>query len=125
MENRWKELADVAAAALLDRRGRDVALLDTEEMTTVCDGFLLASGRSTLQVRALADAVEEEVGKKLKMAPLRMEGYQGGRWIVLDYAGLMVHIFHTEDREFYNLEKLWDRGENRTDYRDEKPEALV
>ena len=78
MENRWKELADVAAAALLDRRGRDVALLDTEEMTTVCDGFLLASGRSTLQVRALADAVEEEVGKKLKMAPLRMEGYQGG-----------------------------------------------
>lgn len=119
MEQRWKELADVAADALLDRRAQDVTLLDTEQMTTVCDGFLLASGRSTLQVKALADAVEEKVGEKLRIAPVRKEGYAAGRWIVLDYSGLMVHIFHTEDREFYNLEKLWDRTENRFDYREE------
>jgi len=123
MEKRWKDMAETAAKALLDHRAQDVLLLDTSEMTVVCDGFLLASGRATIQVRALCDAVEEAMLEKWQTSPARVDGYAGGRWIALDYSGLIIHIFHTEDREFYRLEKLWDRTVNRTPFLPEEAKA--
>ena len=118
MEKTTRARAELAAQTLLDKKARDVVLLDVSDMTIVTEGFLLASGTSPLQVKALADAVEEKLQETEQLLPTAIEGYAAGRWIVLDYPGLLVHIFHREDREFYNLERLWDQGTNRTDFQD-------
>ena len=74
--------------------------------------MLIASGRSALQVKALADEVEDRLSE-LGIEPARKEGQQEGRWIVLDYGSVLVHIFHAEEREFYRLDKLWEADQNR------------
>ena len=73
---------------------------------------VIASGRSTIQVRTLADEVEEKLSE-MGEEPLRKEGQQDGRWVVLDYGTVLVHIFHTQEREFYRLDKLWESDQNR------------
>ena len=81
-------------------------------MTVITDCMLIASGRSALQVKALADEVEDRLSE-LGIEPARKEGQQEGRWIVLDYGSVLVHIFHAEEREFYRLDKLWEADQNR------------
>ena len=106
-----KEMAELACDALSDKKGSDILTIDIAEKTIIADYFVICSGRSNTQVRALADHVDERFSKA-GMQPLRRDGYGEDRWIVLDYGAIIVHIFHDETRLFYNLERLWDSGTN-------------
>ncbi|NLW44401.1 MAG: ribosome silencing factor [Syntrophomonadaceae bacterium] len=84
----------------------DIVVLDLRGLTILADYFVIASGRSTIQVKSIAEKIEDQLleqGEK----PVRREGFNEGRWIILDYSGVMVHIFRQEEREFYQLERLW------------------
>ena len=106
-----EQIARVAAKALDDKRGRDIVVLKVDEMTVITDYMVIATGTSSTQVRALADNVEEQL-EKLDVFAKRREGMGEGRWCVLDYGDVMVHIFHEQDREYYQLERLWSDGTN-------------
>ena len=105
------EIAVLAAKALDAKRAKDVVALKVDEMTVITDYMVIGSGRSVPQVKALAEHVEEELAKADLFAK-RREGMSEGRWCVLDYGDVMVHIFHEQDREYYQLERLWDNGSN-------------
>ena len=81
-------------------------------------GFIVCSGRGVPQVKALSDELEEKAAE-MGLIPRRKEGYQEGRWIVLDFGDLLVHLFHPEERTYYNLERLWDDGRNVITYTEE------
>ena len=106
-----KEIALLAAKALDDKRASDIVCLKVEEMTVITDYMVIATGRSVPQVKALAENVEDELAQADLFAK-RREGVTEGRWCVLDYGDVMVHIFHEQDREYYQLERLWSDGTN-------------
>ncbi len=106
-----KDIALIAAKALDDKRAKDIVCLKVDEMTVITDYMVIATGRSTPQVKALADNVEDELAK-VDLFAKRREGLTEGRWCVLDYGDVMVHIFHEQDREYYQLERLWSDGTN-------------
>lgn len=112
------ELARACAKALSEKKAQDIVILDVHEQTVVCSYFVIASGRSTTQVRALGDAVEEKLEKEANLSPIRKEGLREGRWGVIDYGDVIVHIFNDESRLFYHLERLWEDGENVVRYHD-------
>ncbi len=103
-----KEMAQI----LYDKKAQDIVALDVTGLTVITDCMLIASGRNTLQVRTLAEDLQERMAEK-GLDPIRREGQQDGHWVVLDYGEVLVHIFHTEDREFYRLDKLWENENNR------------
>lgn len=105
------EMAVLASKALDAKRAKDIVALKVDEMTVITDYMVIATGRSVPQVKALAEHVEEELAKQDLFAR-RREGMTEGRWCVLDYGDLMVHIFHEQDREYYQLERLWSDGTN-------------
>ncbi len=107
-----KELIDKIARVLYEKKASDIVALDVSGMTVITDCMVIASGRNALQVKALADEVEDRLAQD-GVCPARKEGQQEGRWVVLDYGSVLVHIFHTEEREFYRLEKLWEADGNR------------
>lgn len=104
------------AAAILDKKGaNDIIVLDVAHMTSITDMFVICSGRNIQAVRALADDLEDkfmEEGIEVR----RKEGERESKWIVLDYANVIVHIFHPEERNFYNIERLWQDGENQVEF---------
>ena len=106
-----REIALLAAKALDDKRGKDITVLKVDEMTVITDYMVIVTGRSVPQVKALADNVEEEL-IQADCDAKRREGYTEGRWCVLDYGDVMVHVFHEQDREYYQLERLWADGTN-------------
>ena len=106
-----REIALAAAKALDAKRGRDIVALNVAEMTVITEYMVVATGTSQIQVRALAENVEEELDK-LGVSARRREGLGEGRWCVLDYGDVMVHVFHEQDREYYQLERLWSDGTN-------------
>jgi len=108
MEN--QEILKVALGALDDKKAKNPQIIKVTDLTALADYFVLASGGSSTQVKALADEVEARL-KKSGLEPKRTEGYHGANWIVLDYIDVVVHIFHVETREFYDLERLWQDGE--------------
>lgn len=112
------ELAKACAKALSEKKGSDIVLLNVSEQTLVCSYFVIASGKSTTQVRALGDNVEEQIKKEFGLSPVRTEGLREGRWGVLDYGDVVVHVFNEESRLFYYLERLWDSGRNVERYED-------
>lgn len=88
------------------KKAQDITAIEIHRLTTIGDYFVVASGTSTTQVKALADEVDEQLGK-MGLNPKRVEGYQTANWILLDYYDVIVHIFLDETREFYSLERLW------------------
>ena len=94
------------AETISEKKGYDITLIELEGLTLVADYFVLASGRSKTQVQALAHYVLEKMEEE-GIKELRVEGKNEGRWVLLDYGDVVVHIFQAEDREFYNLERLW------------------
>jgi ribosome-associated protein len=101
-----QSLARAAARLTLNKRAEDVMILDLRELDGVCDFFVLATGSSEVQVRAIADGVEE--GLRVEgLRPWHVEGYEARRWILLDYVDVVVHVFHAKAREYYLLDKLW------------------
>ena len=100
------EMVKKIARFLSEKKAKDIMAREIRELTTIGDYFVIASGGSDTQVKALSDAVEEGLSA-LGEEPRRIEGYQSGMWIVLDYYDVIVHIFHEQAREFYGLERLW------------------
>ncbi|MCX6139181.1 MAG: ribosome silencing factor [Ignavibacteriales bacterium] len=101
-----KLLAKKTAQFALIKKAADVVILDLHGLTSMADFFVVCSGDSDTQVRAIADAVEEEmaaIGDRV----WHKEGYREGQWILLDFVDVVVHVFHKDTRSFYNLEKLW------------------
>jgi len=96
----------VAAAAIEDKKGLDVVLLDVSRLVVVTDLFLIATGTSARHVKTLVEEVEERL-KRVGRRPLRREGTEYGKWVLLDYGDLVVHVFDAETREYYDLERLW------------------
>ena len=99
------EMANIAKDALDEKLGKDVKVLDLRGLSNIADFFVIASGSNPNQLRAMADLVEE----KLFKAGLKLhhsEGYTGGMWILLDFGNIIVHIFNSEQREFYSLDRV-------------------
>ena len=101
-----KELADKIAAIIDDKKGNDILVLNMEGISYMTDYFVIASASNTTQVRAIADAVEDKLAEE-EVFCRHKEGYNEGRWILLDMGDAVVHIFLEEERNFYNLEQLW------------------
>ena len=105
-------LAQRIARILYDKKAQDITVLNVAHLTVITDYMVIATGRSSLQVKSLADDVDDALAME-GVALRAREGQGEGRWIVLDYGTVLVHIFHPEDRQFYHLERLWEDGENR------------
>lgn len=97
-----QEIADIA----LEEKAFDILVLEVKDVTVLADYFIIASGRSTIQVKVIAENIEEALQEK-GIKPLRREGFNEGRWVVLDFGSVIVHIFRQQEREYYELEKLW------------------
>lgn len=96
--------------AIDDKKGGNTRILDISAITTILDYFIITSGNNYNQVRAIADNVEEELLKKHGMRPERVEGYNNGEWILLDYIDYVIHVFDREQRLFYDIERIWSDG---------------
>lgn len=101
---------DLVVDACEDKNGIDIKVLKVSQLTTIADYFVIVSGNSSNQVMAIADAVEDKVLQAEDMDFVK-EGYSSGRWILLDFNDIIVHVFHKEEREFYDLERLWSDAE--------------
>ncbi len=106
-----KNFAEKICQVLSDRKAQDIVCIDVRGKTEVADFYVVASGRSMTQTRALIEHVEMEMDK-LEVSPVRREGVREGRWAVLDYGDVLVHIFNDESRLFYHLESLWGDEKN-------------
>ncbi|HET8601683.1 MAG TPA: ribosome silencing factor [Segeticoccus sp.] len=100
------DLARAAAAAAEDKLATDVVAIDVSDQLILTDVFVLASAPNDRQVHAIVDAVEERL-HQLRAKPVRREGEREGRWVLLDFGDVVVHVQHEEEREFYQLERLW------------------
>jgi len=108
-----KKIADKAYEILEDKKAVDLEIIDISEVSVLADYFIICSGTSTTHNRTLADELAFKMGEA-GYNMIHMEGYESARWILLDFGDLVVHIFHKEDRSFYNLERLWSDGKFRT-----------
>ena len=101
-----KELAQLCARAALEKKAEDPVILDVRKLCSFTDFFVIMSGRSTRHVLGLAEAVEEELRSK-RLSTSQAEGLKEGTWVLLDFNDVVVHIFYTETRKFYDIEGLW------------------
>ena len=104
-----KQLVQQIVTTLDKHKAGDIQVLGVRDLTVIADYFVIATGTSSTQVKALADYVEFELSEQ-GVTPARVEGYQSSNWILLDYHQVIVHVFYGETREFYNLEHLWKDG---------------
>ncbi len=110
-----------AVRAALDKKASDVVILDLRNTPAFTDFFILCSGQSQRQVKAIADAVEEAL-RAAKVRPAHVEGYERGEWVLMDYFTFIVHVFTPQTRAFYSLERLWGDAE-RIDVNDQETSA--
>lgn len=105
------KILKVIIKAIQDKKGEGVVSLDLRKIPeAVADFFIICEAGSTVQVKAIADAVSEEVKKECGETPYRNEGYQALQWVLVDYVNVVVHIFQRETRKFYRLEEMWHDG---------------
>jgi ribosome-associated protein len=109
VEKNAKEMVKTAVAALQDKKGEDIRVIDISGVTVIADYFIIASGSNPNQVQALVDNVEEQMYKAGYDDP-RVEGYNTASWVLLDYNDVIVHVFSQDDRLFYDLERIWRDG---------------
>ncbi|MBM5826607.1 MAG: ribosome silencing factor [Cyanobacteria bacterium M_surface_7_m2_040] len=106
-----KALALLAAEACDDRKAVDIRLIRVEEVSSLADWFVICSGLTDVQVRAIARSVEDQLEQELDRLPLRREGQTEGRWVLLDYGEVIVHVLTPSERSYYDLESFWGHGE--------------
>lgn len=106
-----KDLAKRIAEILDNKGATDIQILEVGHLTSITDFFVIASGRNIQNVHTLADDLEDQLCEE-GIQPRRKEGGNNAKWIVLDYAHVIVHIFHPEERQYYNIERLWQDGSN-------------
>ncbi len=104
-----RQLADKIVEILEDKKARNVSVINIDKVSILADYFVICSGTSTTHIKSLADELEFKM-QELGIGHDRKEGYDSARWILLDYGSVVVHIFHEEDRNFYNLERIWSDG---------------
>ncbi|MGO8887331.1 MAG: ribosome silencing factor [Streptosporangiaceae bacterium] len=100
------ELVEIAAAAAADKLASDIIAYDVSDQLVITDAFLLCSASNDRQVRAIVDEIEDKL-RKAGAKPARREGEREGRWVLLDYIDVVIHVQHAEERVFYALERLW------------------
>ncbi|MBE1586293.1 ribosome silencing factor [Nonomuraea angiospora] len=105
--DRSVQLVRIAAEAAADKLADDILAYDVSEQLVITDAFLLCSATNDRQVRAIVDEIEERLRAEADAKPVRREGEREGRWVLLDYIDIVVHVQHEEDRTFYALERLW------------------
>ncbi len=103
------ELAKEAAKILNNKKALDIKVIGIEDISVLADYFVIANGTSNTHVKALADEVEYQL-KQLDILPDHIEGHNNNGWILLDYGNVIIHVFHQESREFYDLDRLWKDG---------------
>ncbi|MFM7266017.1 MAG: ribosome silencing factor [Cyanobium sp.] len=104
-------LARLAAEACDDRKAVDIRLIRVEEVSSLADWFVICSGLTDVQVRAIARSVDDRLESEAGRLPLRREGQSEGRWVLLDYGEVIVHVLTPQERSFYDLESFWGHGE--------------
>lgn len=110
-------LSEIAVHGMQEKKGNDIVRLDLRELnSSVSDYFIVCNADSSTQVKAIADSVEEEIYKQMKVNVWHKEGQENAEWIVLDYFDVVVHIFKTDKREFFGIEDLWGDAET-TNYK--------
>ena len=119
MSEAIKKQVDQICTVLYDKKALDIVAIHVADKTVVADWFVIASGRVPAQVKALCDELEEKAAS-FGLALRRKEGYAEGRWIVLDYADILVHLFYPEERQYYNMERLWDEHSSAVRYSDQR-----
>lgn len=106
-----KEIARKAFLLLDEKKAIDIKVIDISKISVIADYFIITGGTNERQVKALADNVEEKLGKE-GIVPKSIEGYHNANWILMDYGDVIIHIFNQEDRLFYDLEKIWMDGQS-------------
>lgn len=106
-----RQLAITIAQAADDRKGADITLLRVSDVSYLADYFVVVTGFSNVQVRAIARSIEDKVETEWQQRPLRVEGQLEGSWVLIDYGDVIAHIFLPKEREFYNLEAFWGHAE--------------
>ncbi len=101
-------LARLCAEGALDKKAEDVVILDMREISSFTDFFVIASGSSEPQLKAIAGSIREKVREATGQRPAAEDGFPVSQWVVIDYGSVIVHIFHTEKRDHYGLEDLWN-----------------
>jgi ribosome-associated protein len=102
-----RELAALAVEAMQSKKAVDITVIDVRDVSGVTDYFVIGTGESDIQVRAIAEAVREQVKEEIGERPWKREGTQHNQWVVLDYVNVVVHVFDRERRAYYDLERLW------------------
>lgn len=103
----------IITKACEDKKGLDIKVMNITKLTPIADYFVIVSGNSSTQVMSIADEVEDKLLEAGYPDEIKKEGYQSGRWILIDLNDVIVHIFHKEEREYYNLERLWSDTEEK------------
>lgn len=96
----------IVTKACEDKKGFDITVINVSKLTTIADYFVIVSGNSSTQVMSIADEIEDKL-LEAGYPEVKKEGYESGRWILLDLNDVIVHVFHKDEREYYNLERLW------------------
>lgn len=104
------EMANFICGIIEEKKGTDIVKIEVSKISTLCDYFILASGSSTTNVKAIAEGIEEKLEEK-EIFVKRMDGLSEGRWVAMDYGDIIVHIFNDETRLFYHIEKIWEKGD--------------
>lgn len=107
MNGPGSELVEAAAAAASSKKAERIVILDVSKQLVITDHFIICSGSSDRQVKSIADEIQKVLAADNDRKPFRREGEREGRWVLLDYVDFVVHVFHEEDREYYDLERLW------------------
>ena len=122
-----KETIDAQVKGILetlyDQKARNILAIPVGDKTVLADWFIVCSGRATPQVKALCDELEDKAAG-FGLTLRRREGYAEARWIVLDYGDILVHIFHPEERQYYNMEHLWDTDNGTIRYSEQRDAEL-
>lgn len=105
-----KDWALLAAEAASDKKATEIVIMDVAALLVVTDFFVICTGNTTTQVRAIAEEIEDRLREKVGIKPIGREGWDEAKWILLDFGDFVAHVFQPEEREFYRLEKLWSEA---------------
>ncbi len=106
-----EKLINAITEGLLEKKGKDIVLMNVSKLTTLADYFVVCHGTSETQIRALANSVMEKVKEEIGENAWKQEGLDARRWIILDYVNVVVHIFSQEKRDYYGIERMWNDAE--------------
>ncbi len=107
LDDRSDRMAQLIAEAADERKGSDIVLLKVGDVSVLADYFVLVTGQSKVQARAIARSIEDKLEETLHLRPIRSEGFAEGSWIVEDYGDVIVHVMMPQEREYYGLESFW------------------